>query len=67
MTSGSGSERQHTSTTSGTQFAADLKTMLPRVPLVAELIPFIDAGCALHEPFLGCELATPYLFDGLND
>jgi hypothetical protein len=27
----------------------------------------IDAGCALHEPFLGCEPATPYLFDGLND
>jgi len=35
--------------------------------LVAESIPFIDAGCALHEPFLGCEPATPYLFDGLND
>jgi hypothetical protein len=41
--------------------------MLPRVPLVAESIPFIDAGGAFHEPFLGCEPATPYLFDGLND
>ena len=67
MTSGSGSERQHTSTTSGTQFAAYLKTMLPRVPLVAESIPFIDAGCALHEPFLGYEPVTPYLFNRLND
>jgi hypothetical protein len=41
--------------------------MLPRVLLVAQSIPFIDTGCALHEPFLGCEPAIPHLFDGLND
>lgn len=50
-----------------TQFAADLKKMLPRIPLVANATPFIDAGRALSELHLGYESATPYPLDGLSD
>jgi predicted helicase len=49
-----------------TQFAADLKKMLPRIPLVANAVPFIQAGRALSKLHLGYELAQPYQLDGLG-
>jgi predicted helicase len=48
-----------------TRFASDLKKMLPRIPLVANAIAFIDAGRALSELHLGYESAKPYPLDGL--
>jgi predicted helicase len=50
-----------------TQFAADLKKMLPRIPMVTDPQPFIDAGRALSELHLGYESARPYPLDGLPD
>ena len=50
-----------------TQFAADLRKMLPRIPLVANATPFIDAGRALSRLHLGYESAKPYPLDGLHD
>ena len=47
-------------------YAADLKKMLPRIPLVEDAGPFIDAGRALSEMHLGYESATPYPLDGLD-
>jgi predicted helicase len=49
------------------QFAADLKKMLPRIPMVTDPQPFIDAGRALSELHLGYESAKPYTLDGLPD
>ncbi len=49
------------------RFAADLKKMLPRIPLVANATPFIDAGRALSELHLGYESAKPYPLDGLPE
>ena len=49
------------------RFAADLRKMLPRIPLVANATPFIDAGRALSELHLGYETAKPYPLDGLPD
>ncbi len=49
-----------------TRFASDLKKMLPRIPLVANATPFIEAGRALSEIHLGYESATPYPLDGLD-
>jgi predicted helicase len=41
--------------------------MLPRIPLVANAIAFIEAGRALSELHLGYESAKPYPLDGLPD
>jgi predicted helicase len=49
------------------QFAADLKKMLPRIPMVTDPHPFIDAGRALSELHLGYESAKPHTLDGLPD
>jgi predicted helicase len=50
-----------------TKFAADLKKMLPRIPMVADPLPFIHAGRALSELHVGYESAKPYTLDGLPD
>lgn len=47
-------------------YAADLKKMLPRIPLVADAQPFVDAGRALSELHLGYESVTPYPLAGLD-
>ena len=47
-------------------YAADLKKMLPRIPLVIEPAPYIDAGRRLAELHLGYEAVTPYPLDGLD-
>ncbi len=47
-------------------YAADLKKMLPRIPLVADAQPFIDAGRKLSELHLGYETVTPYPLAGLD-
>jgi predicted helicase len=49
------------------RFASDLKKMLPRIPLVADPYPFIDAGRSLSELHLGYESAKPYPLDGLSE
>ncbi len=48
-------------------FAADLKKMLPRIPLVTDPWPFVDAGRRLSELHLGYESVTPYPLAGLDD
>ncbi|WP_245862616.1 DEAD/DEAH box helicase [Phycicoccus duodecadis] len=45
-------------------YAADLKKMLPRIPLVEGAAPFVDAGRRLSELHLGYESVTPYPLDG---
>ena len=40
--------------------------MLPRIPLVIEPAPYIDAGRRLAELHLGYEAVTPYPLDGLD-
>ncbi|NHC31370.1 DEAD/DEAH box helicase [Dermacoccus nishinomiyaensis] len=47
-------------------YAADLKKMLPRIPLVDDAQPFIDAGCKLSELHLGYESVEPYPLEGLD-
>jgi predicted helicase len=47
-------------------YAADLKKMLPRIPLVEDAAPFVDAGRKLSELHLGYESVTPYPLDGLD-
>jgi len=47
-------------------YAADLKKMLPRIPLVENMDPFVDAGRALSSLHLGYEAITPYPLDGLD-
>ncbi|KRF26798.1 damage-inducible protein [Phycicoccus sp. Soil803] len=47
-------------------YASDLKKMLPRIPLVDDAQPFVDAGRRLSELHLGYESATPYPLDGLD-
>lgn len=47
-------------------YAADLKKMLPRIPLVEDAQPFVDAGRKLSELHLGYESVTPYPLDGLD-
>ncbi len=47
-------------------YAADLKKMLPRIPLVQNGGPFIEAGAALCELHLGYESVMPYPLDGLD-
>jgi len=47
-------------------YAADLKKMLPRIPLVTDPHPFIDAGRRLSDLHLGYETVTPYPLAGLD-
>jgi len=47
-------------------YAADLKKLLPRVPLVADPWPFINAGRALSELHLGYETVGTYALGGLD-
>jgi predicted helicase len=47
-------------------YAADLKKMLPRIPLVTDPWPYIDAGRRLGELHLGYEAVEPYPLDGLQ-
>lgn len=47
-------------------YAADLKKMLPRIPLVEDPWPFVDAGRRLSDLHLGYESVTPYPLDGLD-
>lgn len=49
-------------------YAADLKKMLPRIPLVADAVDaqaFVDAGRTLCDMHVGYESAEPYLLEGL--
>lgn len=45
-------------------YAADLKKSLPRIPLVEDATPFVEAGKSLMELHLGYETVTPYPLDG---
>lgn len=47
-------------------YAADLKRMLPRIPLVEDPCPFIEAGHKLSELHLGYESADRYPLTGLD-
>jgi predicted helicase len=47
-------------------FAADLKRMLPRIPLVEDPWPFVEAGRGLSAIHLGYESEIPYPLDGLD-
>ena len=47
-------------------YAADLKKMLPRIPLVEDPWPFVEAGRKLAELHLAYESVTPYPLDGLD-
>ena len=48
-------------------YAADLKKMLPRIPLVTDPRPYIEAGRGLSVLHLGYEFVTPYPLAGLDD
>ena len=47
-------------------YAADLKKMLPRIPLVEDPWPFVEAGRKLSDLHLGYESVTPYPLTGLD-
>ena len=47
-------------------YAADLKRMLPRIPLVEDPWPFVAAGRELSAIHLGYESEDPYPLDGLD-
>nr|WP_246297204.1 type ISP restriction/modification enzyme [Janibacter cremeus] len=47
-------------------YAADLKKSLPRIPLVVDAAPFVEAGRRLSELHLGYEAVAPYPLDGLE-
>ncbi|MEU0573682.1 type ISP restriction/modification enzyme [Dermacoccus sp. NHGro5] len=47
-------------------YAADLKKMLPRIPLVEDAQPFIAAGRKLSELHLGYESVEPYPLEGIG-
>lgn len=47
-------------------YAADLKKMLPRIPLVEDPWPFVAAGRKLSELHLGYESVTAYPLTGLD-
>ena len=46
-------------------YAADLKKSLPRIPLVADAAPFVEAGRKLSELHLGYETVAPFPLVGL--
>jgi len=48
-------------------YAADLKKMLPRIPLVTDPWPYVEAGRRLSELHLGYESVDPYPLAGLGD
>jgi predicted helicase len=48
-------------------YAADLKKMLPRIPLVTDPWPYIEAGQRLSELHLGYETVEPFPLAGLDD
>ncbi len=48
-------------------YAADLKKMLPRIPLVTDPWPFVEAGRRLSELHLGYETVDRYPLAGLVD
>ncbi|WP_018500927.1 DEAD/DEAH box helicase [Parafrankia discariae] len=47
-------------------YAADLKKILPRIPLVMDPWPFVEAGRELSKIHLEYESVTPYPLDGLE-
>jgi predicted helicase len=47
-------------------YGADLKRMLPRIPLVVDPWPFVEAGHLLSDIHLNYETVTPYPLDGLD-
>ncbi|MCU1676418.1 MAG: damage-inducible protein [Frankiales bacterium] len=47
-------------------YAADLKKMLPRIPLVEDPWPFVRAGRQLSQLHVNYESATPYPLAGLD-
>jgi len=47
-------------------YAADLKKLLPRIPLLKDPWPIIQAGKELSELHLGYETIDPYPLDGLD-
>jgi predicted helicase len=47
-------------------YASDLKKMLPRIPLVEDPWPFVEAGRKLSELHLGYESVMPFPLDGLD-
>jgi predicted helicase len=47
-------------------YAADLKKMLPRIPLVRDFTGYAEAGRALSDLHLGYEAVMPYVLDGLD-
>ena len=48
-------------------YAADLKKMLPRIPLVTDPWPYVEAGRRLSELHLGYERVARYPLAGLDD
>ena len=48
-------------------YAADLKKMLPRIPLVTDPWPYVEAGRRLSELHLGYESVDVYPLVGLDD
>ncbi len=48
-------------------YAADLKKVLPRIPLVTDPWPYVEAGRRLSELHLGYESVDPYPLEGLDD
>ncbi len=50
-----------------TRYASDLKKMLPRLPLVKDAQPFIEAGRRLADLHVNYETADPYPLGGLQD
>jgi predicted helicase len=49
------------------RFAADLKKMIPRIPMVDGFWRFVEAGEELAELHLGYETVEPWPLDGLPD
>lgn len=47
-------------------YAPDLKKILPRVPLVVDPWPFVEAGRRLSEVHVGYESVAPYRLTGLD-
>ncbi|SMC38963.1 DEAD/DEAH box helicase [Janibacter indicus] len=47
-------------------YAADLKKSLPRIPLVMDAGPFVEAGGKLSELHLSYESVAPYALNGLD-
>jgi predicted helicase len=49
-----------------TTYAADLKKMLPRIPLVTDATAYVDAGRELCDLHIGYESVEPFPLDGLD-